>query len=143
MELSRSLLDAIHRQLVAEYPAEGCGLLLGIRSNGGAPAVHRALPARNDRTRDGAARNRYLIGPEDFLAAERNASAAGLEIVGAYHSHPDAPPWPSAYDREHAWPWLTYLIVSVMRGTAQDARVWQITDDRTDFVERQLVVKEP
>ena len=40
----------------------------------------------------------------------------GLEIVGYYHSHPDHPAGPSAFDTEHAWPWYSYLIVRVDRG---------------------------
>jgi proteasome lid subunit RPN8/RPN11 len=73
-------------------------------------------------------------------AAERAAAAAGLEIIGFFHSHPDHPARPSAFDREHAWPWYAYLIVSVEDGRAVDWRVWELQEDRSAFVERPLEV---
>ena len=47
--------------------------------------------------------------------------AAGQEIVGYYHSHPDHPARPSAFDTEHAWPWYSYLIVRIDHGRGADA----------------------
>ena len=70
--------------------------------------------------RDDSPRNRFSITAEDFREAERAAREAGLEVVGWYHSHPDHPALPSEYDREHAWPWYSYVIVSVANGEAQD-----------------------
>jgi proteasome lid subunit RPN8/RPN11 len=77
-----------------------------------------------------------LIGPQEIRAVNGEVASLGLEIVGAYHSHPDVPPRPSTYDREHAWPWYQYLIVSVEGGRAGSMRAWQLTDDRQRFVER-------
>jgi Predicted metal-dependent protease of the PAD1/JAB1 superfamily len=84
--------------------------------------------------------HRFLIPPEEVRAAERAAAAAGLEIIGFFHSHPDHPARPSAFDREHAWPWYAYLIVSVEDGRAVDWRVWELQEDRSAFVERPLEV---
>ena len=42
--------------------------------------------------------------PADYLAAERGAKAAGLELIGFYHSHPDHPARPSPARSDHAWP---------------------------------------
>jgi proteasome lid subunit RPN8/RPN11 len=53
-----------------------------------------------------------------------------LEILGFYHSHPDHPAAPSAFDIEHAWPWYSYLIVRVSAGRAADLASWQLNDDR-------------
>ena len=63
-------------------------------------------------------------------------------MVGTYHSHPDVPALPSAYDTEHAWPWCCYLITSVAGGEVEEERVWELRDDRSGFVERELEVKE-
>ncbi len=76
---------------------------------------------------------RYLIAPDDVLALERRAAAADLEVVGYFHSHPDAPARPSAFDREHAWPWYVYLIVSIAEGRATEARAWRLSPDREGF----------
>jgi len=135
-------LAEIRRHLAAAYPTEGCGLLLGTRGPDGDVVVRRQWPVPNRVTTDGRARTRYLIQPEDFLAAEREARQGSLEVVGVYHSHPDVPAHPSAYDTEHAWPWCCYLIASVAGGNVREERVWELRDDRGGFVERNLVVKE-
>jgi proteasome lid subunit RPN8/RPN11 len=54
----------------------------------------------------------------------------GQEIVGYYHSHPDHPARPSAFDAEHAWPWYSYLIVRIDRGRGADLASWVLDDDR-------------
>ena len=59
-------------------------------------------------------------------------------MVGYYHSHPDHPSRPSDFDREHAWPGLSYLIVSVQKGRAADARSWRLADDRDRFDEETI-----
>ncbi len=134
MIISRRVVGEIRRALEAAYPREGCGLLLGEMDD--QVRVRRHIVAQNRRVEDRAAERRYLIDPQDFRDIAQAAHQEGLEIVGVYHSHPEVPPEPSAYDREHAWPWYHYLIVSVVRGTAQEMRVWQLTEDRAAFVER-------
>jgi proteasome lid subunit RPN8/RPN11 len=122
---------AMRQHAEAVYPEEACGGLLGRPGNGEEVEVVEAAPVTN--VREHERRRRYLIGPEDVLHLERRAAAAGLQVVGYYHSHPDAPPLPSAFDREHAWPWYVYLIISVENGRAATARAWQLADDREDF----------
>jgi proteasome lid subunit RPN8/RPN11 len=140
MQIDRAVLAGIQRHLAAAYPAEGCGFLLGVRGAGGGVVVARQLPVPNRREADGGARSRYLIGPDELRAAEREAAAAGWLVVGTYHSHPDAPARPSPYDAEHAWPWYRYLIVSVAGGVPREERVFELRDDRGGFVERALCV---
>jgi proteasome lid subunit RPN8/RPN11 len=53
--------------------------------------------------------------------------------VGFYHSHPDHPAEPSSFDLEHAWPYYSYLIVSVRDGRVADARSWRMAPDRSRF----------
>jgi len=76
---------------------------------------------------------RFLIGPRDILNAEREARRAGLDVLGFYHSHPDSPARPSEFDREHAWPWYTYLIISIENGEAGPLNGWQLRDDRSGY----------
>ena len=73
-----------------------------------------------------------------MVAAERAADAQGLSVVGWYHSHPDHPARPSEYDREHAWPWYSYIILSVQKRAPADMRSWRLRDDRTKYDEQQL-----
>jgi proteasome lid subunit RPN8/RPN11 len=114
-----------------DYPNECCGAMLGTDGNEGRE-VRALFPLIN--RRDDSPRNRFSITPEDFRAAERAASEHGLDLLGWYHSHPDHPARPSEFDREHAWPWYSYVIVSVEKGVPKDLTSWQLEDDRTKFV---------
>lgn len=122
------------------YPEECCGFLIGRRRPEGAE-VTRAVSAVNERPEEqpGERRHRYLIGPETVLLADRAARAEGLEIVGYYHSHPDRPAVPSAFDREHAWAGASYLIVPVAGGEAGPVRSWRLTGAEGSFVEETVV----
>ena len=68
---------------------------------------------RSDNITTGERRRRFLIGPDEYRAAEQHADDTGRALLGFYHSHPDHPAEPSAFDLEHAWPNLSYVIVSV------------------------------
>lgn len=138
--MSRLVISADHLQAAgqhaaATYPDECCGVLIG-RISDDSTVVERLLSADNER--DDSRHNRYLINPETVLAAHKEARALGLDVVGYYHSHPDHPARPSEFDREHAWPGVSYLIVSVEKGSVADSRSWRLTDDREKFDEEKI-----
>jgi cysteine synthase B len=126
-----SLLD-IRRHGERVYPDECCGALIGPRAG----EAGEAFALSN--TTDGERRRRFLVGPREYREAEARAAATHRELVGFYHSHPDHPAEPSAFDLEHAWPNLSYLIVSVRNGRAAEARSWRLRADRSGFDEEQL-----
>ena len=126
LRLPGALADEIRRHGEAAYPAECCGAMVG-RADGAAKEVLRLAPAVNRRTDDP---HRYLIAPDDLRRLEREVREAGQEIVGYYHSHPDHPARPSAFDAEHAWPWYSYLIVRIDRGRGADMASWVLDDER-------------
>jgi proteasome lid subunit RPN8/RPN11 len=128
-------LQTINRHASMSYPEECCGFLIG-SAGGGSVVVERVLSVGNER--GDSRHNRYLITPETVLAAHKEARGLGLDVVGYYHSHPDHPARPSDFDREHAWPGLSYLIVSVQKGRVEDARSWRLTDDRERFEEEAI-----
>lgn len=130
---------AIRRHGEADYPAEACGLIGGALEEGRKVAV-QLVPLANQRT--DSARNRYLIDPESFRRAQQTLDRDGLEVIGVYHSHPDHPPTPSAFDREHAWPSLSYVIVTVLRGRAGDLKDWVLAGDRGTFDEEPITIEE-
>ena len=130
-------LERIHAGLARAYPEEGCGVMIGFDRNGTHEVV-RVEPFANQSTETRA--RRYLISPEQFLAADRAARAEGLDVLGFFHSHPDHPAEPSAFDREHAWPWYSYLIVSVERGAVRAQRSFRLTGDRSRFDEEPLEI---
>jgi proteasome lid subunit RPN8/RPN11 len=125
-------LQTLGRHAAASYPDECCGVLIG-RALEEATVVERVLSVGNER--QDSRHNRYLISPETVLAAQKEARALGLDVVGYYHSHPDHPARPSDFDREHAWPWVSYLIVSVQKGKVADMRSWRLQEERLSFEE--------
>jgi proteasome lid subunit RPN8/RPN11 len=128
--LAKHLEQEIRDHGARDYPHECCGAMLGTDSGAGRQ-VRSLFPLVN--RRDDSPRNRFSITPEDFRAAERAAAERGLDLIGWYHSHPDHPARPSEYDREHAWPWYSYVIVSVAAGAPQDLTSWVLQDDRSRF----------
>jgi proteasome lid subunit RPN8/RPN11 len=126
MKLSKELLHQIQLHLESGYPNEACGVMLG---KGG--VVTEVVSADNERT--DSARNRYLIDPLAYMKIERGADKRGLEVLGIYHSHPDVAAMPSQFDLDHAWPNLSYLIVSVVKGKAVEFNSWRLRDDRSTF----------
>jgi proteasome lid subunit RPN8/RPN11 len=130
-------LQAIGHHASVSYPEECCGVLIGHAGGETSPTlVERILSVGNER--QDSRHNRYVISPETILSAQKEARALGLDIVGYYHSHPDHPARPSEFDREHAWPGLSYLIVAVERGRVVEARSWRLTDDRESFDEETI-----
>ena len=153
LQLSGEQAEAIRRHGARDYPSECCGALLG-QANGAHKQVREVVPLKNlrhnperarvllplDEPERESGRNRFLIDPQEQLQVERRARDRGLDILGYYHSHPDHPARPSNYDREHAWPWYSYVIVSVERGEAKDLTCWVLADDRTHFKPEQVEV---
>ncbi|HET7224497.1 MAG TPA: M67 family metallopeptidase [Candidatus Eisenbacteria bacterium] len=139
LELSRDQLAQIHAALERAYPDEGCGVLLG--RGDGARQVAEVMAFEN--TREDSRANRYLIAPGQVLEAERRARAQALDVVAFFHSHPDHPARPSAFDLEHAWPWYDYVIVGVVRGRAEATTAWRLRDDRAAFDEVEVAIVAP
>ena len=133
--ISGHLAEKIRAHGAETYPHECCGALLGRDSEGSSQDAVREvlglLPLVN--RRDDSPRNRFSVTAEDVLEADKSAQAQGLEVIGWYHSHPDHPARPSQYDRDHAWPWYSYVIVSVHNGAPQDMTSWRLSDDREEF----------
>ena len=126
LRLSASLVDEIRREGERAYPAECCGVLAG--RPGEVKAVLKLVPMTNRRTDDP---HRYLIAPDDLRRIEAELRSSGLEVLGCYHSHPDHPAVPSAFDTEQAWPWYSYIIVRVDRAGAVQLTSWVLDDDRS------------
>jgi proteasome lid subunit RPN8/RPN11 len=146
LRLTQNHVDSIAAHGAREYPNECCGAMLGVEVNG-AKEVRELAPLRNlrhDRARaqellplsepeKESEKNRFLIDPEDMLRVERDARKRGLDVVGFYHSHPDHPARPSRYDREHAFPWYSYVIISVEAGKPGTYTSWALQEDRSEF----------
>jgi proteasome lid subunit RPN8/RPN11 len=120
------------------YPNECCGALLG-RDVEGAREVLALYPLVN--RREDSPRNRFSITPQDVLKAQQAARRENLDVVGWYHSHPDHPARPSEYDREHAWPWYSYVILSVVERAPKEMTSWRLADDRSAFGPEEIEIR--
>ena len=141
MNLPLVLPPALRRQIEAEgsaaYPNECCGILVG-RDVDGRRLVEQLVEGRNVFEAD-EQYHRFSIDPRQQMKAEREAEAEGKVVLGFYHSHPDHPARPSEYDREHAWPFYSYVIVAIAKGQPADMTSWVLDGDTSQF-ERQDVV---
>jgi proteasome lid subunit RPN8/RPN11 len=131
LKLGHGIAEAIRRHGRSTYPDECCGALIGTGET-----VEHATPLPN--TTEEGARRRFLVRPADYKQAESDAKRFKGELLGFYHSHPDAPSKPSQYDLEHAWPFFWYVIVSVEQGVPKQMTVWRLVDDRSQFLEAAL-----
>jgi Predicted metal-dependent protease of the PAD1/JAB1 superfamily len=137
LRLSSELEKKISADGEAAYPNECCGVLIGEVDNAGIKTVKSTLTIDNARE-DGEQYHRFLITPEDMMKAEQTARTNKLDVIGFYHSHPDHPSAPSGYDKDHALPFYSYVIVSVDKGKAQVLTSWELTDDRVNFVREEI-----
>lgn len=130
----------MEREARDRYPHECCGALLGREEGAGARRLVRVVPVANERREE--RERRYLVGPRRILELQEEADGEGLEVLGFFHSHPDHPARPSAFDAEHAWPWYSYVIVPVRDGEPGRARSWRLRDDRSRFDEEEILFEE-
>jgi len=141
VHMPQSIYDQIRRHGEVAYPYECCGILLG-QFNDGTVTTHtvsHAVPVPNA---SATPARHYEIGSKDLILVMREARAAGCEIVGFYHSHPDHPAQPSATDlREAHWLGCSYVITAVIQGRATATRAFLLTgksEEDKGFAEEEL-----
>ena len=66
-----------------------------------------------------------------------------MNIIGIYHSHPDHPAAPSAFDKECAnvWTEYSYIIISVKNGVEEELRSWCFDSGKQEVEEEELKIK--
>jgi proteasome lid subunit RPN8/RPN11 len=138
IELAAKHLEEIKEHGQRDYPHECCGLLLGRFGDEGRKLTCETYGISNARE-ETAKRNRFLITADELLRGERYAADKRLDIVGFYHSHPDHPAVPSEYDRDHAWPTFSYVILSVQKGQAAEISSWTLKHDRSTFEHEEVL----
>jgi len=132
LTLDEGVAQSIREHAQEDYPHECCGALLGTEKDN---ERHVSAIVRLSNERTDERERRFFVSPQQVLMVERTASREGLLLLGFYHSHPDHPAIPSEYDRQHALPYYSYVIVSVQQGTPKELRSWRLRDDRTGFLE--------
>ena len=131
LKLTKKIENEIRKAGADAYPNECCGILFG--SEDGEDHVVTSFRAIENARESGEQYHRFLITAEDMMQAELEARKLDLEIVGFYHSHPDHPARPSDYDREHALPFYSYIILRVAEGRPEQMTSWRLQLSREAF----------
>lgn len=122
--LSPAQVETLGRWARESFPEEACGLFLGLRG-AGSDRVVRVLVSPN--RSPGDRETSYMVAPEVQLEAMAWARDRGLEVLGAWHSHPGGGARPSPEDDRRAWPGWTSLIMAVRGGDPGALRAWSAT----------------
>lgn len=130
LKIGAADMDHIYEHAKEAYPEECAGVLVGM-DTGEMKVVVDVW--RTDNTHEGERERRFLIEPLKIKEFEDNARERDLDILGFYHSHPDHPAEPSEYDRDHAWPYYSYIITSVSGDEIRDTNSWLLRDDRSGY----------
>jgi len=113
LRIPQTVIDQIGEHVIAGYPHEACGLLVGKGSLGEVLEFH---PTVND----AKSARVYTINPKQHLLIERDAEDRGLEVMGVVHSHTHTEAYPSPTDVAQAPdPTWHYMIVSLKRGVPE------------------------
>ena len=139
INISQEIENAFISHGEKDYPHECCGFILGQFKNDESFGVEY-LPAKNVKEENRA--RRFLINPLAYQKAEDEADERGLSVISIVHSHPDHPDKPSDFDRDHAWPGFSYIIISIKSGTVESYRSWQLNENREFFVEENIKIIE-
>ena len=119
----------------SKFPDECCGAMLGRIA--GQKHVTAAVPLENAYA--GAQGARYELRPEDLLEADRKARAAGLDLIGIFHSHPDCDAYFSKTDLENSCPWYSFIVLSIKGGKFDHANSFLPNADQTDAPKEELL----
>ena len=136
IEIEKMAWETMVHHAQQTFPNECCGAMLGT-SDGDRKKVTMAVPLEN--SYDGAQGARYEIKPEDLIAAEREARARGMDLVGIFHSHPDCDAYFSETDLKNSCPWYSFVILSVKNGQFDHANSFIPDLDQTRADKEELV----
>ncbi len=144
VELGAGLADEVRRHGERAYPEEACGFLVGEAASASGTARRRIVRVESMENRVGDQRTRrFVIPPDEVRRFERSLEGSHELLVGFYHSHPDHPAVPSQFDQEHAWPWYTYLVLSVAHGRADELGAFELDPDERRFRPVECTVDAP
>lgn len=137
LKIKKEVIEEIKKQGEEGYPYEICGFLIGeIDFENNIRTAVEAFQVENQNKE--RANDRFEIAPQDYLKVENYADQKGLMIVGIYHTHPDHPDRPSETDLRFAQPDMSYIILSVKNGKAENWRSWELINGR--FQEEQVEI---
>ena len=135
IEIEKTAWSAMVEHAQSTFPNECCGAMLG-RVDGDNKLVSLAVPIEN--AYEGAQGARYEIKPEDLLAADREARAHGMDLVGIFHSHPDCDAYFSETDLKNSCPWYSFVVLSIQNARFHHANSWLPDAEQTHAEKEEL-----
>ena len=137
--ITQEIVDTFKSHGETDYPYECCGFILG-QYKGLESFGVEYLPASNIKEKN--RERRFLIDPLAYQKAEDEADSQEMSVISIVHSHQDHPDQPSDFDRDHAWPGFSYIIISIQNGKATSYRSWQLNENRKFFIEENIKIIE-
>lgn len=132
LKIKKEHIEEIKKQGEEGYPYEICGFMLGkIDYENNIREVKEVLQVENQNKE--RANDRFEISPKDYLKVEDYAEKNGVQIIGIYHTHPDHPDKPSKTDLMFAQPDMSYIVMSVNNGKAENWRSWELDLEKNEF----------
>jgi len=118
------------------YPNECVGAMMGSNEDG----VKRVdLAYRLENSAEGSQQAFYQLSNRDLLKADLEARKMGKELIGIYHSHPDADAYFSQTDLKNSCPWYSFVVLSVKNGKFDHANSWLPDADQTRADKEELI----
>jgi proteasome lid subunit RPN8/RPN11 len=136
IRVDKDAWDVMVAHAEAKFPNECCGAMIG-RIADSEKRVTTAVPMENAYAGEQGAR--YELRPEDLLEADRRARAAGLDLIGIFHSHPDCDAYFSKTDLENSCPWYSFVVISVKGGKFDHAASFLPNPDQTAAEKEELL----
>jgi proteasome lid subunit RPN8/RPN11 len=136
IKINSGAWDVMIAHAQATFPDECCGVMIG-SNDGSAKHVTTAIALEN--AYKGKQEDRYEIRPEELLAADKNARAQGLDLIGIFHSHPDCDAYFSKTDLENSCPWYSFVVLSIKGGKFDHANSFLPNADQTAAEKEELI----
>jgi proteasome lid subunit RPN8/RPN11 len=136
IKIDKPAWDVMVSHAESKFPNECCGAMIG-KTIDDTKHVTKAVPLENSYA--GAQQARYELRPEDLLAADKAARAAGQDLIGIFHSHPDCDAYFSKTDLENSCPWYSFVVLSVKSGKFDHAASFLPNADQTAAEKEDLI----
>ena len=141
--LSPTHLSEIQNHGREAYPEECCGAMLGLVQDSLSRHTRKIVRLENhweDKSNETKHR-RFAVTAQDYQALEKKAKELGLQLLGFYHTHPDHPAIPSQTDLNFAWPFFSYIILSVQSQKATEIYSYELDLDLQQFKKEELKIQ--
>ena len=123
LSIERRHVDEMIAHAFEDDPNECCGILAGKGDR--VDQLYRI-------TNTAKSPYRYLMDPQEFLNADRDAERNGWEMLAFYHSHTHSAAYPSTTDvrmtLQSGWLDIYYVLVSLENRTDPQTRTFRIDE---------------